>query len=70
MGYMLNEDQQSIVDMAHDFCEKEIKPYAAEWDREGIFPLETVKKAMEKLTADIVAWRRPSQTPDDELPGR
>ncbi|EGJ87085.1 hypothetical protein SF434370_2036 [Shigella flexneri 4343-70] len=29
-----------------------------------------VKKAMEKLTADIVAWRRPSQTPDDELPVR
>ncbi len=47
MGYMLNEDQQSIVQMAHDFCEKEIKPYAADWDREGVFPLETVKKAME-----------------------
>ena len=47
MGYMLNEEQQSIVQMAHDFCEKEIKPYAADWDREGNFPLETVKKAME-----------------------
>lgn len=35
MGYMLNEEQQSIVQMAHDFCEKEIKPYAADWDREG-----------------------------------
>ncbi|MBR2562648.1 MAG: acyl-CoA dehydrogenase family protein [Eubacterium sp.] len=47
MGYILNEDQQSLVNMAHDFCEKEIKPYAAEWDKNDTFPLETVKKAME-----------------------
>ena len=47
MGYILNEDQQALVNMAHDFCEKEIKPYAAEWDEKDIFPLETVKKAME-----------------------
>lgn len=47
MGYILNEDQMSLVKMAHDFCEKEIKPYAAEWDKNDIFPLETVKKAME-----------------------
>ncbi|MCR4752221.1 MAG: acyl-CoA dehydrogenase family protein, partial [Eubacterium sp.] len=47
MGYILNEDQQALVNMAHDFCEKEIKPYAAEWDKNDTFPLETVKKAME-----------------------
>ena len=47
MGYILNEDQKSLVAMAHDFCEKEIKPYAAQWDRDGTFPLETYKKAME-----------------------
>lgn len=47
MGYMLNEDQKDIVKMAHDFCEKEIKPFAAQWDKDGTFPLDTVKKAME-----------------------
>lgn len=47
MGYILNEEQKSIVAMAHDFCEKEVKPYAAQWDRDGIFPLESYKKAME-----------------------
>jgi len=47
MGYILNDDQQALVNMAHDFCEKEIKPYAAEWDKNDTFPLETVKKAME-----------------------
>ena len=44
---MLNEEQQSLVEMAAKFCEKEVKPYVAEWDREGVFPLETYKKAME-----------------------
>ena len=47
MGYLLNEEQRGLVAMAHDFCEKELKPFAAQWDREGIFPLETYKKAME-----------------------
>lgn len=47
MGYMLNEEQKDIVKMAHDFCEKEIKPFAAQWDKDGIFPLDTVKKAMD-----------------------
>ena len=47
MGYILNEDQKSLVAMAHDFCEKEIKPYAAQRDRDGVFPLESYKKAME-----------------------
>ncbi len=47
MAYILNEEQKDLVSMAHDFCEKEIKPYAADWDREGTFPLETYKKAME-----------------------
>lgn len=45
--YMLNEEQLGVVQMVHDFCEKEVKPYSAQWDREGIFPLETYKKAME-----------------------
>lgn len=47
MNYFLNEEQQSLVDLAHDFCEREVKPHAAEWDREDIFPLETYKKAMD-----------------------
>ena len=47
MAYILNEEQKDLVAMAHDFCEKEIKPFAAEWDREGTFPLETYRKAME-----------------------
>ena len=29
MGYLLNEEQRGLVAMAHDFCEKELKPFAA-----------------------------------------
>ncbi|KNC71093.1 hypothetical protein SARC_16372, partial [Sphaeroforma arctica JP610] len=29
----LNEDQRMLLDMADGFAEKELKPYAAEWDR-------------------------------------
>lgn len=47
MAYILNDEQRDLVGMAHDFCEKEVKPHAAQWDRDGIFPLETYKKAME-----------------------
>lgn len=47
MGYQLTEDQMGLVKMARDFAEREVKPNAARWDREGIFPLETYQKAME-----------------------
>lgn len=45
--YILNEEQKGMVAMAHEFCEREIKPHAAEWDRDGTFPLESYKRAME-----------------------
>jgi len=47
MGYLLNDEQMSLVEMARDFCEKEIKPNVAKWDADGIVPLEAYKKAME-----------------------
>lgn len=40
----LTEEQQMIRDLARDFAENEIKPIAAEIDREGRFPSELVKK--------------------------
>ena len=59
MGYILNEDQKSLVAMAHDFCEKEIKPYAAQWDREGIFPWRPTRRLWSWA---ITAWRSPRST--------
>ena len=47
MAYILNEMGEDLVKLARDFGEKEIKPNAAQWDREGVFPQEAYKKAMD-----------------------
>ena len=44
MDFELTEEQKMFQTMVHDFCTKEIEPYAAEWDETGKFPHETVKK--------------------------
>jgi alkylation response protein AidB-like acyl-CoA dehydrogenase len=36
------ESQQKLVAMVRDFCVREVKPHAAEWDRDERFPRETV----------------------------
>lgn len=38
-----SEDQLMIRDMARDFAREQIKPFAAEWDREKRFPRETLQ---------------------------
>ncbi|MBI2485789.1 MAG: acyl-CoA dehydrogenase [Deltaproteobacteria bacterium] len=43
----LTEEQRMIRDVARDFAENEIKPVAAELDRQGKFPTELVKKMAE-----------------------
>lgn len=45
MNFELNEEQHAIRDMARDFAEAEMLPYAAEWDEKHIFPVETLRKA-------------------------
>ena len=43
----LNEEQLAFREAARDFADKELAPYAAKWDAEGIFPRETIAKAGE-----------------------
>ena len=33
MGYILNKDQQDLVDLAKDFAQKKVAPFVAELDR-------------------------------------
>lgn len=47
MNYNLTEDQQAFVDTARAFAEKEMAPFAAEWDETSHFPLEVFRKAGE-----------------------
>ncbi len=45
VDFRLSEEQEMIRDMAREFCNEEVIPFAEEWDREGIYPLEAINKA-------------------------
>lgn len=47
MNFELNENQLAFQETARQFAEKELKPYAGEWDRESHFPVDVIKKAGE-----------------------
>jgi len=40
-------EQEALRDMVHKFAANEIRPHAAEWDRDGVFPLELFRKAFD-----------------------
>ena len=42
MDFELNESQRKLVEMVRDFCVREVKPHATEWDRDERFPTEVV----------------------------
>lgn len=44
MNFKFNQDEQDVLDMLHDFCEKEVAPIAAEIDENERFPEETWHK--------------------------
>ena len=47
MDFNLSEDQQAFAQTARQFAESELAPHAAKWDREHIFPKDTIKAAGE-----------------------
>jgi butyryl-CoA dehydrogenase len=47
MDFELNEEERMLQQLVRDFAENEVKPIAAEIDRDGRFPLETIRKAAE-----------------------
>tara|TARA_X000000368_G_scaffold59014_1_gene41724 strand:- start:6350 stop:7510 length:1161 start_codon:yes stop_codon:yes gene_type:complete len=47
MDFDLNSDQKHYRDLSKNFSDKELKPFAAEWDRQAFFPKETLTKAGE-----------------------
>ena len=45
MPFDLNEEQRAFQDMARQFASEEMAPYAAGWDEDYVFPVETLRKA-------------------------
>jgi len=44
MDFLLSEEQEMMRNMARDFADNEIAPYACEWDKKHIYPAECIKK--------------------------
>jgi len=47
VDFTLTDEQKNLREMAHDFAQKEIRPVAWEYDRDGTWPQAIVEKAHE-----------------------
>jgi acyl-CoA dehydrogenase len=47
VDFTLTDEQKNLREMAHDFAEKEIRPVAWEFDRDGTWPEKIIEKAWE-----------------------
>jgi acyl-CoA dehydrogenase len=47
VDFTLTEEQRSIRELAHEFAEKEIRPVAWQYDRDGTWPQAIIEKAWE-----------------------
>jgi len=47
VDFTLTDEQKSLRELAHDFAEKEIRPVAWEFDKDGTWPQKIIEKAHE-----------------------
>jgi acyl-CoA dehydrogenase len=47
VDFTLTDEQKNLRDMAHEFAEKEIRPVAWEYDKDGTWPQDIIDKAHE-----------------------
>ena len=47
VDFGLSEEQKMIRDMAREFCDEEVVPFAEKWDRDGTYPMDAIGKAHE-----------------------
>jgi acyl-CoA dehydrogenase len=45
VDFTLTDEQKNLRELAHDFAEKEIRPVAWEYDKDGTWPIEIFQKA-------------------------
>ena len=47
VDFTLTDEQKDLRELAHNFAEKEIRPVAWDYDRDGTWPQEIIEKAWE-----------------------
>jgi len=47
VDFTLTDEQRALLELAHDFAEKEMRPVAWEYDKEGTWPAPEIEKAWE-----------------------
>jgi len=47
VDFTLTDEQKSLRELAHDFAEKDIRPVAWEYDKDGTWPVDVMQKAWE-----------------------
>jgi acyl-CoA dehydrogenase len=47
VDFTLTDEQKDLRELAHNFAEREIRPVAWDYDREGTWPQEIIEKAFE-----------------------
>src|SRR5215207_6698607 len=47
VDFRLSDDTKALRELAHDFAEREMSPVAAEYDRDGTWPDDVLRKAWE-----------------------
>jgi acyl-CoA dehydrogenase len=47
VDFTLTDEQKNLRELAHDFAEKEIRPVAWEYDKDGTWPQDVIEKAWE-----------------------
>jgi alkylation response protein AidB-like acyl-CoA dehydrogenase len=45
MDFTLSDEQRAFQDMARTFATERMAPFAADWDRDAIFPVDTLREA-------------------------
>jgi alkylation response protein AidB-like acyl-CoA dehydrogenase len=53
MDFELSEEQRQFQEMARNFAAEQMAPFAADWDENCVFPVETLRKAAELGFAGI-----------------
>ena len=47
VDFTLTDEQKNLRDLSHEFAEKEIRPVAWEYDKDGTWPQDIIDKAHE-----------------------